>query len=70
MFSQLIEDIRDVVEAKRKVDQIDKYARQGSSGNKYLKNRASKARRQGGKEAIRKGEYDKAPSRVTGGYAS
>lgn len=68
MFGQLIESIRTVVEGE--VPQIDKYARQGSSGNKFLKKQAARLRRRGNKMKIRKGEYDKVRSDVRGGYAT
>jgi len=70
MFGQLIESIRSVVEGEGTVDQLDKWARRGSSGNKFTKKRTSKLRRQGNKIKIRKGEYDKVRDRVTKGYAS
>lgn len=70
MFGQLIESIRSVVEGEGGVDQIDKYSRQRSKGNKYLKQRASKLRRRGTKEKLRKGDYDKLRDRVTKGWAS
>lgn len=70
MFGQLIESIRSVVEGEGGVDQIDKYARQGSSGNKYLKRQAAKLRRRGVKKKLQKGDYENLPKRVTKGWAS
>ena len=70
MFGELIESIRNVVEGEGYVDQLDKYSRQGSTGNKYTKRRTSKLRRQSNKQKIRKGEYDQVRDRVTRGYAS
>jgi len=70
MFRSLVESIRIVVEGEGTVDQLDKWSRQGSSGNKFTKKRTSKLRRQGNKIKIKKGDYDKVRDRVTGGYAS
>jgi hypothetical protein len=55
MFGSLIESIRGVVEGEGKVDAIDKWARQRSSGNKYLKKQRSKMIRRDAKQKLARG---------------
>ena len=71
MFRELIEGIRNAFsEGEGSVYQVDRYARQRSTGNKYLKAQASRLRRRGNKIKIKKGEHEKVRDDVRKGYAT